>query len=61
MQLDGPPLGMALGGAAALAAAALAIAAYARNGGELRCGRTVTAQNGKRLPSCACIAILRAG
>jgi MFS family permease len=42
-QVGGPRLGMALGGAAALVAAALAIAAYARNGAELRFRRAVTA------------------
>jgi len=42
-QIGGPRLGMALGGAAALVAAALATAAYARNGAELRLRRAVTA------------------
>jgi MFS family permease len=42
-QIGGPRLGMALGGVAALVAAALATAAYARNGAELRLRRAVTA------------------
>ena len=42
-QVGGPRLGMALGGASALVAAALAIAAYARNGAELRFRRAVPA------------------
>jgi MFS family permease len=42
-QVGGPRAGMALGGAAALVAAALAIAAYARNGAVVRLRRAVTA------------------
>jgi MFS family permease len=42
-QIGGPRAGMALGGAAALVAAALAIAAYARNGAQVRLRRAVAA------------------
>jgi MFS family permease len=42
-QVAGPRAGMALGGVAALVAAALAIVAYARNGAELRLRRAVPA------------------
>jgi MFS family permease len=42
-QVAGPRAGMALGGVAALVAAALAIVAYVRNGAELRLRRAVPA------------------
>jgi len=42
-QVGGPRAGMALGGVAALVAAALAIVAYVRNGAELRLRRPVPA------------------
>ena len=42
-EVAGPRAGMALGGAAALAAAALAVGAYARNGAELRLRRALPA------------------
>jgi MFS family permease len=42
-ELGGPRAGMALGGAAALVAAALAVAAYARNGARVRVRRAVAA------------------
>jgi MFS family permease len=42
-QVGGPRAGMALGGASALVAAALAVVAYARNGAELRLRRAVPA------------------
>jgi MFS family permease len=42
-EIAGPRAGMALGGAAALAAAALAIVAYARNGAEVRLRRAFAA------------------
>jgi MFS family permease len=42
-QVGGPRAGMALGGASALIAAALAIVAYARHGAELRLRRAVPA------------------
>jgi MFS family permease len=42
-EIGGPRAGMALGGAAALAAAGLAVVAYVRNGAELRLRRAVAA------------------